>query len=437
MLALASNTEPPHFCPTARQVRIPAMQSTFVEHYLPNGLRVVCEVMPRIRSAALGFFVRAGSRNERPHEHGVSHFLEHMCFKGTPNRNYHDINVRFDELGSIYNAFTSKEHTVYFGWVPATRASAQLELLADMMHPSLPPDDFETERSVVLEEIAMSGDSFEHQVWNFLHECCFSRHPLAHEILGEQETVRKMPRDVMVDYHRQRYAPKNVSLVAAGAIEPEEVFAAAGRYCGHWQPATNGDVEFPIPPPLSTGVQKQKLDRFQQQSIILIYPSVHNGHADGETIEVFQSLFGGMNSRCYWNIVRKGICSQAGAAWLSYADCGALALYADGEPDRCEDMLSALKEQAADVTKNGFTPDEVQRVKNRRRTHLALEAENPRTRLMQLADDLEAYDYVRPPDARLAAVEAVTEKTIAAYLDRHSITGNALLLSCGPRDWPQ
>ena len=413
------------------------MRSAFVEHHLPNRLRVVCEVMPRIRSAALGFFVRTGSRHEQPAQHGVSHFLEHMCFKGTVRRSYHDINVRFDELGSIYNAFTGKEHTLYFGWVPAARASAQLELLADMMSPSLPPDDFETERNVVLEEIAMSGDSFEHQVWNFLHDCCFGSHPLAHEILGEQQTIQQMPRELMVDYLRQRYAPEHVALVAAGAVEPEEVFAAAGRYCVEWQPAPNSPVAFPAPAPFSTGVQKRSLDKFQQQSVILIYPSVPAGHRAEETIEVFQSLFGGMNSRCFWNIIQKGICSQAGAAWLSYGDCGVLVLYADGEPDRCEDMLAALKEQAADVAKKGFRSDEVQRVKNRRRTHLALEAENPRTRLMQLVDDLETRNHVRPADARLAAVEAVTEKTIAAYLERYPITGNGLLLSCGPRDWPQ
>ena len=412
------------------------MRSAFVEHHLPNRLRVVCEVMPRIRSAALGFFVRTGSRHEQPAQHGVSHFLEHMCFKGTVRRSYHDINVRFDELGSIYNAFTGKEHTLYFGWVPAARASAQLELLADMMSPSLPPDDFETERNVVLEEIAMSGDSFEHQVWNFLHDCCFGAHPLAHEILGEQETVQSMARDAMLDYHRQRYAPENVTLLAAGALEPEEVFAAAGRYCGNWQPATDGSVDSPLPPPLATGIQTRKLEQFQQQSIVLIYPSVRHGHPDGETIEVFQSLFGGLNSRCYWNIVQKGICSQAGAAWLSYADCGVLALYADGEPDRCEDMLAALREQARDVNQNGFTPDELQRVKNRHRTHLALEGENPRTRLMHLADDLEARDHVRSTDARLAAVEAVSAATIAAYLERCPITGDGLLLSCGPREWP-
>lgn len=413
------------------------MRSTFIEHYLPNGLRVVCEVMPHVSSAAVGFLARTGSRHEVTHEHGVSHFLEHMCFKGTAKRSWRDINVRFDELGSIYNAFTGKEHTVYYGWTPAERVLPQIELLADMMRPALPPEEYETERKVILEEIAMSGDSFDHEVWDCLHETCFGDHPLSHEILGELERIAEMPRDVLIDYHRRRYAPNNVTLVAAGAIVPEEVFAAAGRYCEHWERSSDGEVDLDAPRPVGVGVFKRGLERFKQQSLILAYPSVPSDHADAETIEVFQSLFGGQNSRCYWNVVQKGVCAQAGAAWVAYDDCGVMALYADGEPDRCEEMLTALREQAEDVASNGFDPDEVQRVKNRRRTHLALEGENPRTRLMQLVDDLETRGQVRSTDARLAAVEAVTAKKIADYLARHPIVDDGALISCGPRDWPR
>ena len=412
------------------------MKSHFVEHTLPNGLRVVVEQMPNVSSAALGFFVRTGSRHEHPHEHGVSHFLEHMCFKGTAKRDWREINVRFDELGSIYNAFTSKEHTVYYGWVPVDRFDPQLELLSDMMRPSLPPEDFETERNVILEEIAMSGDSYEHHIWNFLHETVFGKHPLAHEILGEKETIAGLPRDTMVDYRDRRYAASNMTLIASGAIDAEALLSAAGRYCGHWPRSRNGSLNFPAPPPLPSGVRKHNLPQFNQQTVILLYPSLPQDAPEAETIETFQSLFGGANSRCYWNVVQKGICSQAGAAWLSYGDYGVLALYADGKPEACEAMVDALREQAREVTEKGFTADEVQRVKNRRRTQLALEAENPRTRFMQLVDDLETVSVPRSADAKLAEVEAVTSKTISNYLKRFPITGEGLLLSCGPRDWP-
>ncbi len=411
------------------------MSATFAEHILPNGLRVVCEVMPRVRSAAAAFLARTGSRHERPVEHGVSHFLEHMCFKGTARRSSRDINIRFDELGSIYNAYTSKEHTVYYGWVPAGRLGEQIELLADMLRPSLPPDEFETERHVILEEIAMNEDSFDRQLWNFVHETAFGAHPLGHEVLGEKETIAGLARETMMDYHRRRYAADNVCLVAAGAVEPEAVFAFAGRACGTWQRAADG-VPAAVPAAAVDGVRKRTLARFKRQSVVLVYPSIPRGHADEDSVEAFTALFGGHNSRCYWNIVQKGICTEAGAVWIAYENCGLLAFYADGEPERCEDMLAALRAEIRAVSERGVGADEVQRVKNQRRTQLALEAESPRTRVMQLVDDLETHDCVRTAQARLAAVEAVSVQTIARYLEQYPIDGDGLLLSCGPRDWP-
>jgi predicted Zn-dependent peptidase len=411
------------------------MESTFVEHSLPNGLRVVCELMPRVRSVSLGFLVRTGARHEALAEHGVSHFLEHMCFKGTASRDWRAVNVRFDELGSMYNAFTGKEHTVYYGWVPSAAAEPQLELLADMMRPALRPADFETERQVILEEIAMNADSFDHHVWNFLHETVFHGHALAHEILGERETIAALTRDAMVDYHRRRYTPGNVILLASGAVEAEALIAAAERYCGGWESHDNGSVAAP-PPASPVGVRVRRLEAFKQQAVVLLYPSVRAGDARAESIEELASILGGANSRCYWNIVQKGICAQAGAAWLSYDDCGAFVLFADGQPERCEEMLAALREQARLITEEGVREDELQRVKNQRRTQLALEAENPHTRFMQMVDDVETFGHVRTAAAHLAAVQAVTRESIAEYLAQYPITGEGLLLSCGPRDWP-
>jgi len=412
------------------------MPTTFVEHELPNGLRIICEVMPSVSSVAVGFCARTGARHETPDVHGVSHFLEHMCFKGTPRRSSRDVNVRFDELGSIYNAYTGKEHTVYFGWVPARHDAAQLELLADMLRPALRAEDYETERNVILEEIAMSEDSFEHCVLDFLHQTVFAGHSLGHEILGEAETIRGLPRERMVAYHRQRYAADNVLLIVAGAVEPEAVFAAAARCCADWERSTNGKL--PVNPPLAVpaGVHKRLLPQFKQQSLVVVYPGVRSSDPAAEDVEAFVTLFGGANSRCFWNIVQKGVCAQAGAAWLGYEDCGVLALYADGDPEQCEAMLAALRAQAAEVSAQGFRPDEIQRVKNQRRTHLALEGENPRTRMMQLIDDLDTYGRPRTMETRLAEVDAVTAKSIARHLERYPITGEGMLCSVGPRDWP-
>ncbi len=412
------------------------MSSTFVDQTLSNGLRIVCEVMPRVRSAAVAFLVNTGSRHEGPDNHGVSHFLEHMCFKGTPTRSSLDINIRFDELGSIYNAFTGKEHTVYYGCVPAQRCGEQLELIADMMRPSLPPEDYETERKVILEEIAMSDDNFDRHVYAFLHETLFATHPLAHEILGEKESIERMPRERMLTYHAARYAPRNMILMGAGALDPQRLFDDAQRLCGAWSgeaPAAAVPARGPFP----TGVRTLKLERFKKQSLVLLFPAAPHGHPLSETLDIFTSVLGGANSRCFWNIVQQGIATSAGATWLSYADCGFIALYADGEPQRCEEMLAALRTEAQRVMRDGVTDEELARVKNRRRTQVALEAESPRTRMMQLIDDLEGYNRPRPAEERLAAIEAVTAPGIADCLANYPIDGEGLLLSVGPRQWPE
>lgn len=413
------------------------MPAQLLDHRLPNGLHVLCETLPAVQSAAVAFLVRTGSRHEHTHEHGVSHFLEHMCFKGTEKRDWRAINVRFDDLGAIYNAFTGKEHTVYYGWLPAGAVEPLLELLADMMRPALPNDDYETERNVILEEIAMSGDSFDHSVSDFLHEICFAKHPLAHEILGEQETIEKLPRQVMVDYLGQRYAPSNMHLLAAGAIDPQQILSAAGRYCGPW--SSNGTVgpsrDFADPQPLPTGTRALHLPQFQQQSIIVAYPSIAPGDPDEDAVDVLTSILSGANSRCFWNIVQQGIASQAGVAWLAYEGTGMLAFYADGDPQRCEDMYAALRKEIDALRQDGVSKDEVQRVKNRQLTQLALESENPRTRLMQIIDDLEGHGYVRSSEARLAAVQQVTAKSISRYLERCPIDGDGLILSVGARTW--
>lgn len=412
------------------------MSSHLFDHYLPNGLHVLCETMPAVQSAAVAFLVRTGSRHEHTHEHGVSHFLEHMCFKGTERRDWREINVRFDDLGANYNAFTGKEHTVYYGWLPADRSEPLLELLADMMRPALPAADFETERNVILEEIAMSDDSFDHSVSDFLHEVCFEKHPLAHEILGEKETIEELPRQIMLDYLSERYSPSNMHLVATGAIDAAEVLSAAGRYCGEWTANGEGTKrEFGEPPSMPTGIRTLELPRFQQHSTIVMYPSIAPGDADEDTVEVLTSVIGGANSRCYWNIVQKGIASQAGVAWLAYDGIGMLAFYADGDPQRCNEMYAALRTEIDNLRDLGVTDEEVQRVKNRQLTQLALESENPRTRLMQIIDDLEGHGYVRSSESRLASVNQISAKTIDRYLERCPIDGDGLIISVGPRSW--
>ncbi len=188
----------------------------FLKHTLPNGLEVVAECNPHAWSTALGFFVNTGARDESDDLLGVSHFLEHMAFKGTPSQTEDDVDRRFDELGAHHNAFTSEEHTVYHAAVLPECQDRAVELLADRLRPAIRDDDFTTEKQVILEEIRMYEDQPPFGAEDKCRAAFFGEHPLGHKILGTHESVTALSADAMRAYHRGRYAAGNVALVAAG-----------------------------------------------------------------------------------------------------------------------------------------------------------------------------------------------------------------------------
>jgi len=412
-----------------------AKTNGFVEQKLPNGLRVVIEPMPHVRSAAAGFLVRTGARDEAPELAGVSHFLEHMCFKGTPRRTWHQITIDFDEMGSTYNAFTSKEKTFYFGWVRVEDLKRQIELLADMMRSTIPPDEFETEKKVILEEIAMSDDQLDRRVYDLIHARAYAGHPLAWPVLGTAETIGRLERDALYQYFAERYQPANMVLVVAGAIEPREVIAMAEEICGSWQ-AGRPRPQRTSPPPIPRGAQKLITDRFNQQAVALAFPAPSSLDPDHETSDVLASILGGHNSRFYWKIIQAGVAPHVAAFRLDYCDAGMMIAYGFCEPPQADALLAAMRRELAAISRDGVTPEEVQRVKNRTRTALATESEAPYYRLMQLAGEIDVFGRPRSVSERLAEIEKVTPERISACLRKWPIDGEGCLVSLGPRDWP-
>ena len=408
---------------------------SFVQHVLPNGLTIVIELMPQSQSAACGFLSRTGSRDDPPELAGVSHFLEHMLFKGTPTRNWEQINAEFDDMGALSNAWTSKDRTFYYGWVQATDLERQMALLADMMRPSLPADEFETERGVILEEIAMAADDLPGCAYDLLYEGLCAGTSLAWPILGTEQTVGAMPLEGLRRYHAQRYAPGNLVLVVAGHVEPSQVIEMAQRLCGHWAPGAD-PLAIRKPPVLHSGQFVRQAERFHQQAVILAVPSVSAVDPREETATAVAAIVGGENSRFYWNIMQQGLSTRAGMASEIYGDFGLIMAYGLCEPENAERLLEALRLQIADFVRQGPTQTELQRVKNLRRTSLANESEAPFYRLGQIAEDVDYLGRPREASERLAAVEAVDERTIREYLEHFPLDGQEFLISLGPRNWP-
>ncbi len=410
------------------------MSDPYTLHTMDNGLRIVIERMPHVKSAAAGFLCKTGARDETPDLAGASHYLEHMCFKGSAKRDWREISVDFDKIGSTYNAFTGEDRTFYFGWVPIDRIESQIEILADMMRPSLPNEEFEMEKKVILEEIAMSKDSLDHVMFDFALERVFKDHPLGWPILGYDSTVEALTRDQLHAYYQTRYAADNLTLIVAGNVDPAQIIEMAEKYCGTWE--SNGGVAKRLPPAIQKGSANKVVERFNQQIVALCYAAPSGSDALNDTAEATASILGGSNSRFYWNIVQAGLSPSASAFRYDLTDCGLTILYGQTEPEGVDKLADALRKEAKAISESPVDEHEIQRVKNRRRTTLAVEGESPYHRLVQIMDDVNNVGDPRTVEQRLADVEAVTVDSVSDFLRQYPIDGEGFLVSVGPRDWP-
>jgi predicted Zn-dependent peptidase len=407
------------------------MTDRFFTHQLANGLRIVVERMDDVRSTAAGFLCRTGSRDETPDLAGVSHFLEHMCFKGTAKRSASEINIDFDRIGGQPNAFTSHDRTFYHSVTRAADLDKQIEILADMMRSVLPPDEFDMEKKVVLEEIAQSNDRIEHVAFDVLVEELFKGHALAWPVLGYERTISALTRAQMHAYFQQRYAPDNMVLLAAGIVDPAELLDLAEQYCGQWTPTSPSSRR--TPPKIYTGRVHRQLDRFNQQVIALTFAAPSALSPLNETSEALAIILGGNNSRFFWAIEQTGLSPHAAAYRLDFADCGLLILLAQCDPDNADAVEAAMRAEARRIMAESVTPAEIQRVRNKRRTSLAVEGESPYHRLTQVMDDVDYRGQPRTVEQRLAAVDAVGPQSIADYFAEFPIDGEGLLVSVGPK----
>src|SRR3954464_2557409 len=212
------------------------MALRFHHKQLPNGLDIVAEENPDSHSFAAGLFVKTGSRDEDSHINGVSHFLEHMMFKGDEKYGWEDVNRIFDEMGARYNAFTSQEMTAYYANVIPEFTEKAIEHLAHLLRPAIRTGDFDTEKKVILEEIAMYLDDPGHRLYEKLMETHFGNHPLSQSVLGPAEVIKNLKRDEMAEYFGRRYGPRNMVLAVTGRMDFDEVVKFTEKYCGDWAP---------------------------------------------------------------------------------------------------------------------------------------------------------------------------------------------------------
>src|SRR5258708_231897 len=212
----------------------------FHREVLPTGLTIVGETIPSARAVALGFWVRTGSRDETPEISGVTHFLEHMIFKGSERRDFFAVNRDLDRIGASPNAFTSEENTVFHASVLPEYLPAAVDILADILRPSLRVEDFDMEKEVIIEEIGKYEDQPGYVAYEHARALFYGKHRLGNIVLGTRESVRALQRDQMYEYFRRRYVAPNITVAAAGAYEWDDFVKLIEQHCGQWESSPIG-----------------------------------------------------------------------------------------------------------------------------------------------------------------------------------------------------
>ena len=369
---------------TSRPSRRANLQMKFQRTTLDSGVTIVTEKMAEVRSVSQGFWFDVGARDESASLAGASHFLEHLLFKGTLTRSAKDIADSFDAVGGDVNAFTGKEYTCFYSRVLDQDVDMAFDVLSDMItHSVIDPDELESERKVILEEIAMHEDSPDELVHDLFFRSMWGEHPLGRPVLGYQDTIGAVQRDEVAGYWRERYAPSNLVLAAAGNVEHDRMveLAAAIDFSSTGKRTLRGD-EAPAPVP---GVEVHKRPT-EQAHIVVGMPGLPRGHEDRHALALLDTVLGGgMSSRLFQEVREKrGLAYSVFSYRSMFADAGTFAVYVGTTPQNAETVIDIVRNELDSVLADGLTEAEFARAKGHLKGSLVLSAEDPGSRMTRL-----------------------------------------------------
>lgn len=390
------------------------MPLEFHHHQLQNGLDIVAEINPDSHSIAVGMFVATGSRDEEILINGVSHFLEHMMFKGSEKYTWEDVNRIFDEIGARYNAFTSQEMTAYYANVLPEFTEKALEHLAHLLRPAIRPSDFNTEKNVILEEIAMYLDDPNHRLYEIAMAEYFGSHPLSQSVLGSSQSVQNLQRDQMTQYFTRRYGPGNMVLAATGRVDFPEFVKLAQKYCGGWHRVHAPRLH---PQPLHQNRHKTLVDpKLNRQYIMAFTPGPSAQDERRFAARVLADVIGDSEgSRLYWALVDNAIAEEADFGFYPHDRCGSYYLSLICDPQRANDA-SRIAIHELQRVKSDLANDEVDRAKNKIATSIVLQGEIPLGRMRAIgAQWIYNKDY-RSLEQDLDTLMAITPQSLLDLL---------------------
>jgi len=403
----------------------------FREHTLDNGLKIIAECNQHSYSSALGFFVDTGSRDETDEIWGVTHFLEHMMFKGTPTRSALQVNRDLDSMGAQANASTSQERTTYYAAVLPEFQEPMTGLLADIMRPSLNEEDFDTEKGVILEEIQMYDDQPPYGAYDRALEHHFGKHPLSRSVLGTAESVTALTIEQMQTYFNQRYSPRNLTFAAAGKIDFDLLVEQLNNVCGGWEP-----FDAPRDKPRAgagSGFHVLEKEQSTQQYVLQLANGPAAEDEDRIAARLLSTILGDDNgSRMYWELLDTGLADYCDVSSQEFQGAGVIATYLSCQPEQTEDILSRIQSIFQTVEKDGVSRDEIEQAVNKIASHIVLAAERPLSRLFAIgASWLQRGNY-RTVRETIDSYDKVTVDDIAAVLEKYPLSQNTCL-AVGPR----
>lgn len=402
----------------------------FEKVVLDNGLTIVGEINPNVHSVAFGFFVRTGARDETTGVSGVSHFLEHMVFKGTETRTAADVNRLFDEVGAKYNASTSEEITLYYAAILPEYFSETFALLADIMYPSLRDDDFNIEKNVILEEIGMYDDMPAFSAYEKLMESHFRGHPLSQSILGSVESIQALTADQMRQYHREHYLAGNITLAVAGNIEWSEVLDLVNQHCQHWPAGqTARDITEATPTGGTIVIPKSGT---VQEHVAQMSPAPSSASPLRFAAEILSVIVGDdSNSRLYWELIEPGDAEAAELGYNDYDGSGAFMTFLSCRPEDTARLLAKIGELYDDINQNGVTEAELEQAKNKVASRIVLRSERPMGRLSALGSNWVYRKQYRSVEDDLNTLHQLTTDDIAEMLKQYPL-GQQSTVAIGP-----
>ena len=356
----------------------------FQRTILESGATVVTERMSEVRSVSVGFWFGVGSRNEPDKLAGTSHFLEHLLFKGTSSRTAKDIADAFDAVGGDINAFTGKEYTCYYSRVLDNDLPMALEILSDMMSNSLiDPDELESERRVILEEIAMHEDAPDELVHDLFYRSLWNGHPLGRPVLGYNETIASVTRDEVASYWQGRYSPDQLVVAAAGNLDHSDLVRRVEDLLSDIE--STPETKTPAAPQGNAGVSVYKRPT-EQAHIVLGTEGLHRKHELRHPLAVLDTVLGGgMSSRLFQEIrERRGLAYSVYSYRAMFAETGAFAIYAGTTPQNATTVIDIVRDQLSSIVDKGITEAELARAKGHVKGGLVLSSEDPGNRMNRL-----------------------------------------------------